>query len=172
MNFMKPGSLFLLLILASPFFLPAQSKTTEALDKQYDSKTAFFYHNTLRMMNQSEDPAFDALIKDIEKVKFLMIRKDAASFDYRKVVAAYKSEAFEEAMSSRHEGKNFDVFLKENNSKTSGMLVLVNDTETFIVLDIVGSIALDQVTNLYNTMGKDSHIENMMKDLLKNDKKD
>ena len=37
----------------------------------------YFYQNTLRMLNQTENKEFDELIKDIEKMKFLMIEKDA-----------------------------------------------------------------------------------------------
>jgi hypothetical protein len=132
----------------------AQSKTTEALAKKYDAQSFFFYNNTLRMLNQSEDPAFDEVIKDIEKMKLLMIKKDAKSLSYQQVLKDYKSDSFEEVMTSRHEGKNFDVFLKEKDKKTTGMLVLINDSTSLFVLDIVGSIALNKVTSLYNTLGK------------------
>ncbi|HYC86087.1 MAG TPA: DUF4252 domain-containing protein [Chryseosolibacter sp.] len=149
----------------------AQSETTEALNKKYDSQAFFFYHNTLRMMNQEEDPAFDELIKDIEKIKFLLIRKNNGDLDYKKVVNGYKTEKFEEAMSSRHQGKSFDVFLKEKNNKTTAMLVLVNDAETLMVLDIVGAIALDQVTKLYSTIGESSEIGKRIRDFVDDDKK-
>src|SRR5688500_9414885 len=118
----------------------AQSKTTEALHKRYsESMSLFFYNNTLRMLNQTDDKAFDELIKDIEKMKFLMIDK-AQSFtgaDYKKLVSGYKGEAFEEIMTSRFQGKNFGVFLKESGGKTKGMVVLVNDSSSLYVLDIV-----------------------------------
>jgi hypothetical protein len=168
---MKLCSFLVIVLFGSASLASAQSKTTEALNKKYDSKAAFFYHNTLRMMNQKEDPAFDALIKNIEKIKFLMIRKDPNSFDYKKLVQEYRSESFEEAMSSRHEGKSFDIFLKEKNNKTTGMLVLVNDDSTLMVLDIVGSIALDQVTKLYNTIGESSDMAKMIDDFIGNPKK-
>src|SRR4026209_2230947 len=94
--------------------LPAcsQTKTTEALQKAHSDALAFyFYNNTLRMLNQKEDPGFDELIKDIEKMKFLVIEKDQhfGSSDYQKLVSSYKAEAFEEIMTSRLEGRNFDV---------------------------------------------------------------
>src|SRR5688572_6708203 len=82
----------------------AQSKTTEALHKRYsESMSLFFYNNTLRMLNQSDDKAFDELIKDIEKMKFLMIDKSKSftKSDYKKLTSEYKGESFEEIMSSR-----------------------------------------------------------------------
>lgn len=143
----------------------AQSKTTEALQKKHDDATAlFFYNNTLRMLNQKEDKAFDELIKDIEKMKFLMIHKKNAEFNsagYKKLVADYKAESFEEIMTSRFDGKNFDIFMKEGKNK--GMLVLVNDDDNLFVLDILGSIALNQVTNLYSMLDGSADIGKKIK---------
>lgn len=145
----------------------AQSKTTEALAKKHtDALSLFFYNNTLRMLNQSNDPNFDELIKDIEKMKFLLIKKDEKSFNsagYKQLVGDYKSEEFEEIMTSRFEGKNFDIFLKEKNGKTKGMLVLVNDKESLYVLDILGSININKVTDLYSTLDKSSDIGKKIK---------
>ena len=145
----------------------SQSKTTEALHKKYDeSLSLFFYNNTLRMLNQSDDKAFDELIKDIEKMKFLMVDK-ANTFtasDYKKLTAGYKGESFEEIMSSRYQGKNFDVYLKESGGKTKGMVVLVNDSASLYVLDIVGSIALDKVTSLYGSLDKSTDIGEKIKE--------
>lgn len=156
----------------------AQSKTTEALAKKHsDALSLFFYNNTLRMLNQSNDPNFDELIKDIEKMKFLMIKKDEKNFNtsgYKSLVGEYKAEAFEEIMTSRFEGKNFDIFLKEKDGKTRGMLVLVNDTESLYVLDILGSINVNKVTDLYSTLDKSSDIGKQIKAFTDNgkDKKD
>ncbi|HEY0744146.1 MAG TPA: DUF4252 domain-containing protein [Chryseosolibacter sp.] len=145
----------------------AQSKTTEALEKKYsDALKLFFYNNTLRMLNQQNDPNFDELIKNIEKMKFLLIRKDEKTFangGYKQIVSDYKKEAFEEIMTSRFEGKNFDVFLKEKDGKTKGMLVLVNDKESLYVLDILGSININKVTDLYSTLDKSSDIGKQIK---------
>ncbi|MFZ6011508.1 MAG: DUF4252 domain-containing protein [Bacteroidota bacterium] len=159
-------SLFLFLILASPLFSLAQSKTTERLHKKHeDALSLFFYNNTLRMLNQNEDKQFDELIKDIEKMKFLMIKKDPefATADYKKLVGDYKAESFEEIMTSRHEGKNFDVYLKEKDKKTIGMLVLINDSSNLYVLDIVGRIALDNVTKLYQMLDESADIGKKIK---------
>jgi hypothetical protein len=144
----------------------AQSKTTEALHKKNDGTLSlFFYHNTLRMLNQGDDKAFDELIKDIQKMKFLMIdkKKDFTSATYKKLTSDYKAEQFEEIMSSRYQGKNLDVFLKEKSGKTEGMVVLVNDSASLFVLDIVGSIALDKVTDLYKTLDESADIGKKIK---------
>jgi hypothetical protein len=144
----------------------AQSKTTEALHKKHDEALAlFFYNNTLRMINQKEDPAFDELIKDIEKMKFLLIKKDPGTFnnaDYKKLKSDYTAESFEEIMTSRFEGKNFDIFIRGKENNTDAMLVLINDENNLFVLDILGSIALNKVTDLYNTLNQSSDIGKMI----------
>ena len=154
----------LFLLAAITFSAKAQSETTEKLHKKYSESLAFFfYNNTLRMINQNDDKDFDALIKDIEKMKFLMIKKEGfEKNDYQKLVADYKKESFEEMMSSRHEGKNFDVYMKDGKSK--GMIVTVNDAENLYVLDIVGTIPLNKVTTLFNQIDASSEIGKRIQD--------
>jgi hypothetical protein len=144
----------------------AQSKTTEALHKQHeDALSLFFYNNTLRMLNQSGDPSFDELIKDVQKMKFLMIDKGPkfSQADYKKLTTGYKGEKFEEIMTSRYQGKNFDVLMKDTAGKTEGMIVLVNDSTSLYVLDIVGSIALNKVTSFYKTFDSSTDISKKIK---------
>lgn len=155
------------ILLVIPGLLAAQSSTTEALHKKNnDALSLFFYNNTLRMLNQNEDKEFDELIRDIEKMRFLMIDKKGNAFeskDYKKLVTDYKAESYEEIMTSRYEGKNFDVYLKEKDGKTRGMLVLINDSTSLYVLDILGRIALDKVTKLYSTLDESTDIGKKIK---------
>jgi hypothetical protein len=155
--------IFVFILSATPSF--SQTKTTEKLHKENkEAFSLFFYHNTLRMLNQSEDKDFDALIKDIEKMKFLMMENSTFSTgSYKKLVSEYKAESFEEIMTSRFEGKNFDVFLKEVNGKTKGMVVTVKDSEKLYILDIVGSIALDKITSFVKTLDTNTDIANRIK---------
>jgi hypothetical protein len=155
--------LFFLFIVLS-LSVNAQSNTTEKLHKKYNEALAlFFYHNTLRMINQNDDQEFDALIKDVEKMKFLMIKKeDFRKGDYQKLITDYKAESFEEMLTSRHNGKNFDVYMKDGNAK--GMVVTVNDDENLYVLDIVGSIPLNKVTKLLSTIDESSEVGKRIKD--------
>lgn len=156
--------ILLILLTAITLSAQAQSKTTENLDKKYEEALSlFFYNNTLRMINQTGDEEFDALIKDVEKMKFLLIKKENfGKGEYQKLITAYKAEAFEEMMTSRHQGKNFDVYMKEGNSK--GMIVTVNDDENLYVLDIVGSIPLNKVTKLFTTIDESSDIGKRIQD--------
>ena len=152
--------LFFAVIATSTF---AQSKTTQSLqDQNKDAFSLYFYQNTLRMLNQTEDKEFDELIKDIDKMKFLMIKKNAdfGTADYKKLVSSYHKESFEAIMTSRYEGKTLDIYLKEG--KTKGMVVLVNDSTDLFVLDIVGQIALNKVTKLYSVLDESQDITSLI----------
>lgn len=149
-----------------------QSKTTEALHKKHgEALSLYFYNNTLRMLNQIEDKNFDELIKDIEKMKFIMIDKgsDFGLPQYKALVSEYKSESFDEIMTSRYQGKNFDVFLKDDHGKTEGMIITVSDSTNLYVLDIVGSVALDKITTLFKTIDESTDIREKIRNFTKKD---
>lgn len=144
----------------------AQTQTTIALNERFDDAlTLYFYKNTLRMLNQSESKEFDDLIKDIEKMKFLVIDKEGEfnSKDYRKLVSDYEGEDYEEIMTSRFQGKNFDVLLKEKSGVTKGMIVLANDSTNLYVLDILGRVELNKVTKLFSEIDGSAEIGKMIK---------
>ncbi len=170
MNFKRLSILLVGFVIS--FASVAQTKTTEELHKKYsEGLSLFFYNNTLRMLNQSDDKAFDELIKDIEKMKFLMIEK-TKDFNYKKLTSSYKAESFEEIMTSRMEGKRFDILLNETKGKTKGVVVLVNDSTNLYVLDIVGSISLANATKLFSTIDESSDIGKKIKEFTKKDNKD
>lgn len=150
----------------------AQTKTTQSLDDQYEGLSLYFYRNTLRMLNQSEDPAFDELIKDIEKMRFLMIDKANSKFskeDYQKLLAGYKSESYEEIMTGRYDGKSFDVYMHEKGGEVKGTILLLNDTEGLMVLDILGKIALDKAPELFKAIDTNTDIGKKIEGFIKKD---
>jgi len=153
----------------------AQTATTQALEKKFDSPfSLYFYKNTLRMLNQANDKDFDDLIKDIEKMKFLMIDKAQKSFaaaDYKKLLKDYHAEQYDEMMTSRYEGRNFDVYIKEANNKVKGTVILVNDSSRLFVLDILGSVALDKATSLFKVINGSTDIGKKIKDFTSGDGK-
>lgn len=155
------------LLVASVCF--AQTETTNEFDRMYSSRTFFLYNNTLRMINQKGDKAFDELIKDIEKMKIVWVSKKDKNFgaeSYKKLVAGYKSEKFEEIMNTKFEGKSFNAFIKEKDGDTKGVVVAVDDGENVYVLDIVGKVALNQITSLFSTLDNNSDIGQKFKSMM------
>jgi hypothetical protein len=164
----------LILLLALPLFVSAQTKTTEDLDKKYEGLSLYFYKNTLRMLNQSDNKDFDELIKDIEKMKFLMIDKAKNKFedaDYKKLKSSYGAEQYEEMMTSRFQGKNFDVYIKQDDGRVKGTVIIASDSSNLYVLDILGRVALDKATSLFSTLNQSTDIGQRVKDFVSSDNK-
>jgi len=162
---------FLLVVCCATYRASAQAKATEQLNERYkDALTLYFYKNTLRMLNQTEDPAFDELIKDVEKLKFLMIDKGKTGFgktDYASLVNAYKKERYEEMITSRMDGRKFDVYMKEEDGRVKGTILLVNDSTSLFVLDVLGRVAVDKAGTLFKTLDVNSEIGSRITDFLK-----
>ncbi|MEJ0032324.1 MAG: DUF4252 domain-containing protein [Bacteroidota bacterium] len=156
------GFLFLLMLAGATQAL-AQTKTTERLDKDYDGMSLYFYKNTLRMLNQKEDPAFDEMIKDIEKIRFVMVdRNEGKKFtnaDYAKLKSDYlKKESFEEIMNGRMDGRNMNVFIRESGGAVKGTVIMAGDSSNLYVLDILGKIALEKATALFKMIDENSDV--------------
>lgn len=145
----------------------AQTKTTQQLDEKYDGLSLYFYKNTLRMLNQADSREFDELIKDIEKMRFMMINKSESGFgdnEYKKLKASYKSEAYEDVMSGRVEGRTFQVLLKTNGDDVKGTIILAGDSTSLMVLDILGKVALNKIPQFFNELDKSTDIGGRIKD--------
>ncbi len=155
-----------LVLVISATLVFGQTKTTQALDEKYDGLTLYFYRNTLRMLNQTEDKNFDEMIKDIEKMRFLMIEKKDSKFgneDYTKLLAGYKGEEYEEVMTGRYEGRNFDIYLREKDGEVKGTVILANDSTSLIVLDILGKIAINKAPELFKAIDGSTDIGKKIK---------
>lgn len=150
----------------------AQTKTTQALDDKYEGLSLYFYRNTLRMLNQSEDPAFDELIKDIDKMRFLMVDKTSSKFsqnDFTTLLGSYKSESYEEIMTGRYEGKSFGVYMKEIKGDVKGTVMLLNDSTNLMVLDILGKIPLNKAPELFKAIDSNTDIGKRIENFVKKD---
>lgn len=154
--------LLLVGLLNTATLLVAQTNTTEALHKRFgDALSLYFYKNTLRMLNQAENKDFDDAIKEIEKMKFLMIQKSDDAFgqaDYKKLLSDYESEGYEGIMTSRYEGKNLSVYLRETDNITKGMIIVVNDSTNLYLLDMIGRVPLDKIGKLLSAIDDNADI--------------
>lgn len=164
--------IFIFLLLAS-FIAEAQTKTTENLDKKYEGMSLFFYKNTLRMLNQQDNREFDEMIKDIEKMRFVMIDKKKHSVpqaEYASLKKSYRAEQYEEMMTGRVDGRNFEILVREQAGRVKGTIILASDSSSLIVLDILGRIALEKASSLFNTIDQSTDVSKMIKNFVSGDK--
>lgn len=121
------------------------------------------------MLNQSENKEFDEMIRNIEKLKFLMVDKSTKNFstnEYIKLKKDYQDEKYESIITSRYEGKNFDVYIKDAKGSTPGTVVLVNDSTSLFVLDMIGTIDVTKVGTLFSTIDGSTDIGSKIKDFM------
>jgi hypothetical protein len=86
-------------------------------------------------------------------MKFLRISKSESDFDknqYKDLVGKYHNEEFEDLMTIRSEGSNLNVFIKEKDKVTKGLVILLDNDDDFAILDIKGAVPLDRVAELMN----------------------
>jgi len=145
----------------------AQTKTTELLDKKYEGTSLYFYKNTLRMLNQKEDKEFDDMIKDIEKIRFVMIDRHDEVFtsdDYTTLKNDYtKKESYEEIMNGRLDGRTMNVYVRESGGKVKGTIIMAADSSNVYVLDILGKIALEKAGSLFKMIDENSDVAQKLK---------
>jgi hypothetical protein len=126
------------------------------------------------MLNQKDDKDFDALIKDIEKMKFMMIDRTKANFsdsEFKKLKSGYQSESYDEMMTTRFQGRNFNVYIKEKDGRVKGTVILASDSTNLYVLDILGRVALDKASSLFNALNQSGDIGQRVKDFVGSDEK-
>lgn len=163
----------LVFLLMAPLIVASQTKTTEDLDKRYSGISLFFYKNTLRMINQREDKEFDEVVKEIEKMRFMMIDKHKhrlSATDYVALKRSYEREDYDVMMSGRMDGRNFDMLVREDGGRVKGTVVLVSDSASLIVMDILGRIALDKAATLFKTIDENTDAGKIMSNVLGNGK--
>jgi hypothetical protein len=161
--------IFLLALMAGALQMAqAQTKTTELLDEKHDGMSLYFYKNTLRMLNQKDDVEFDEMIKDIEKIRFVMIDRREETFsdaDYKKLKQDYtKKESYEEIMNGRLDGRNLNIYVRESGGKVKGTIIMASDSSNVYVLDILGKIALEKAGSLFKMIDENSEIAKKLKD--------
>ena len=165
---MKHLLLIIVLIACGMQSAQAQTKTTELLDKKTDGTSLYFYKNTLRMLNQKEDPQFDEMIKDIEKIRFVMIDVREQNFtkaDYNSLKADYtKKEFYEEIMNGRMDGKSMNIYVREDNGKVKGTIIMAQDSSNLYVLDILGKIAIEKASSLFKMIDENSDVARNLRD--------
>ncbi|MFM8743016.1 MAG: DUF4252 domain-containing protein [Cytophagales bacterium] len=162
------------IFLLFPFMgVNAQTKTTENLDKKYEGMSLFFYKNTLRMLNQQDNKEFDEMIKDIEKMRFVMIDKKkhvVPQWEYTSLKKNYRAEQYEEMMTARIDGRNFEILVKEQNGRVKGTIILASDSASLIVLDILGRIALEKARSLFTTIDQSTDVSKMVRNFVNGEK--
>lgn len=97
------------------------------------------------------------LARKIKKARILVsedynpVRKS----DYNKLVKNVKNLAYEDLIKIRAEETRVQIMLKENGEKIKGLLILVNEEDTFFMLHLKTKMEYKDINKVINLFGKD-----------------
>jgi hypothetical protein len=132
-----------------PTLLFGQSKVMKNLADEFpEARALVFYYSSLNMLNIEEDPEFAEMIKDIEKIKVLIVEKESSEVS-DKIIAELKNDLtkydFEELMTVRNKDYDIGVYINEDDSDIEGFFFIMNEEENLIAVDLVGSMPVGDV---------------------------
>ncbi len=140
------GLFFLLL---SSYFAYGQSKTIAQLKEEEKTHRGFyFYPSTLRMINLQDDQDFNDLVKDIRKIIFFRMKKDAffESDFYNTIKQLQREENYKEYIILEGPELNWYVVGK----KSPDQVVIFGATpEEHYIIEILGTLDLRRIPGLY-----------------------
>lgn len=117
-------------------------------DEFPEARALVFYYSSLNMLNIEDDPEFAEMIKDIEKIKVLIVEKESTEVS-KKVIVGLKTDLtkydFEELMTVRNKDYDIGVYIKEDDSDIEGFFFIMNEEDSLVAVDLVGSMPVGDV---------------------------
>ena len=154
----------------------AQSKILQELKDSNSVQLGFYFTpSTLRMLNIQKDPAYDEMIKGVEKLKFLIMEPDKFSTTtYFETADKLRTEEnYEEYIVWDGNGDELQVFGKP---ETKEMVGLANFQDQMYIFDLKGTIDLTKIPDIYEkAITQDSTALNgfnIIYDMIKDDERD
>ena len=135
-----------------------QSKVMRNLADEFpDARALVFYYSSLNMLNLEDDPEFSEMIRDIEKIKLLIIDKEDNEFNTN-VTTAIKNDLkkydFEELMTVKSKDYDIGVFIIEDDGDIEGFFFLMDEEDSLIAVDLVGSMPVGGVGMLIDKISE------------------
>ena len=143
--------LFPVLILYS-LSIAGQSKSIDKFRKEYkEDNNVFVYSSTLKMLDTDENPEFADLVKDIEEIRVLnytIANQRFTADEIKDLKNDLKDEQYKELLILTEQGNKVFLYGKEEKEKTVGFVALVENTETFMIIDVTGGLDFNKFMQL------------------------
>jgi hypothetical protein len=132
--------------------LHGQSKSITRFREDYKENTnLFFYSSTLKMLNTDNNPDLADLLQDIEEIRVLNYEKSKQAFnreDIKKLTEEMTAEGYVNLMQMNEQGSRIMLYSREKRGKTVGFVALVDNSESLILIDLIGSIDVKKFLDL------------------------
>ena len=128
---------------------PYSSPTIERHVKKYpDIKKKYVYQSVIRLANIKRDPAFEMLIKDVEKVILYFPPEGDSTYQIKDVKAGMGSDGYETLIDVRTaEDQRMSLWVKESGKKAH-YIALVDSEQDDLILEIDGQLNIEYLTAL------------------------
>jgi len=132
--------------------MAGQSKSIDQFRKEYkEDNNVFIYSSTLQMLNTENNPEFADLIKDIEEIRVLNYTRANQKFTADRITTlktSLKKEEYTELMIINEKDNKINLYGREKRGKTVGFVALVENPETFVVIDVDGNLDIHKFMQL------------------------
>jgi len=138
------------LTLMSSYSVFAQSVTvSEFVEKHQPSASFYLYPSTLRMINRENNPDYQQLVRNIDKLSFLTFDKNSANLasnSVNQLLNSLREEAYQELMSFKDAGNQVYVYAKGDSPEA--YVSMVDNEGTLMLFDVEGSPDLSALLRL------------------------
>jgi hypothetical protein len=103
----------------------------------------FFYSSTLKMLNTENNPELADILNDVEEIRVLNYNKTSVTLSKDDIAALKKSLAEEEyqvILMINEKGNVINLYNREKRGKTVGFVALIENQESLVLVDLIGSI--------------------------------
>jgi len=144
--------IFLLLLIFSTTGLFGQSKSITRFRSDFkENSNMFFYSSTLKMLNTENNPELADMFDNIEEIKVLTYKKAEQRFngdDITGLKNALKEEEYNNLMMINEKGNSINLYSREKHGKTVGFVAVVENRESLVLIDLIGSIDVKKFMEL------------------------
>lgn len=150
--------LFIIFLLAGTVFSFGQSKSITRFRSDFKENTnVFFYSSTLKMLNAENNPELASMLNDIEEIRVLNYDKASQKFnqdDISGLKKALHEENYMDIMVINENGNSINLYNREKRGKTVGFVAIVENKESLVLIDLIGSIDVKKFMELKNKLDK------------------
>jgi hypothetical protein len=139
---MRKIVLLILAILSVSVFGQSKSITNFRSDFKENSNM-FFYSSTLKMLNTENNPEFAEILDGIEEIRVLNYTRSEQKFDkddIARLKADLQKETFNTIMMINEKGNSINVLGRERKGRTVGMVAIIEDAGSLVLIDLIGTI--------------------------------
>ena len=143
----------LLLLVSMPMFVFSQNNTIEKIYSKYKgyekTTTLSFGGGLIKLAASFEEEEDLEILEKISQVRLMVVDENLVTpNDYKVISKDLKKDAFEDLMQINAEGTKVDILVREQGSRISDIILLVNDDGEFIMISIEGDFEYSDLNDI------------------------